>query len=247
MSVYSAAMLAIILLGKLLMIIEKCGREALDNVYALAHMMKGSANMISHSGFLFFTLLFRRKIVKFLHVLLTFNSSIHSIFTSSGRKFNYVMAQVFVLVSFYVLRCIIIALDYEFKYIVSVCRFFSMTVSILSVNLVTVLFINLAVVLKRCFRMINTCLCELIQCTGEESAGLYRQISTVIHPQRLIEVNNKSDRPKVRIGHIRRGCDFLCDFVDLLNLNLLNSVHTLVLKTLYVVIFIYDSYSCFVV
>ena len=247
MSVYSAGMLAIVLLGELVMLTEQGARENMDNVYAFAIVMKGSAYMITHSGFLFFTLLFRRKIVKFLHVLLTFNSSIHNTLIPSGRKFNYVMAQVFVLVTFYALRCTIIALDYEFKYTVSVCRFFSMTVSILSVNLVTVLFINLAVVLKRCFRMINTCLCELIQCTGEESAGLYRQISTVIHPQRLIEVNNKSDRPKIRIGHIRRGCDFLCDFVDLLNLNLLNSVHTLVLKTLYVVIFIYDSYSCFVV
>ena len=74
MSVYSVAMLVIILLGELLLIIGKAGREATDNVYTFATMMKGSAQMISYSGFLFFTLLFRRKIVKFLHVLLSFKS-----------------------------------------------------------------------------------------------------------------------------------------------------------------------------
>jgi len=49
---------------------------------------------------------------------------------------------------------------------------FSMVVSILSIHLVTVLFINLAVVLKRCFRRVNTCLCELIECAGQESFDL---------------------------------------------------------------------------
>jgi len=152
------------------------------------------------------------------------------------------MVQVFVQVTFYALRFIVIALDYEFKYIVSFYRFFCMTVSILSVNLVTVLFINLAFVVKGCFRRINTCLCEVIQCTGE--VGIYRQISTVKHPQRLITVSNKSDRPKIRIEHIWRDCDFLCDFVDLFNS--VYSVHTLILVTFYVVIFIYDSYFGFV-
>jgi hypothetical protein len=110
----------------------------------------------------------------------------------------------------------------------------------LSVNLITLLFINLAVVLKGCFRRINTCLCELIQCAGKESVGLYSQISSVKHTQPLIKVSNKSGRPNISIEHIRRGCDFLCDFVDLLNS--VYSAHTLILLTFYVVIFIYDSY-----
>jgi hypothetical protein len=59
-----------------------------------------------------------------------------------------------------------------------------------------------------------------------------------------MKVNNKSDRPKIRIEHIRRGCDFLCDFVDLLNS--VYSAHTLILVTFYVVIFIYESYFGFV-
>jgi len=56
-----------------------------------------------------------------------------------------------------------------------------MAVLVSSINVVTVLFIDLYVLLKRCYTRKNTCLCELIQCAGEESVGLYRQISTVKH------------------------------------------------------------------
>jgi len=244
MSVYSVAMLVIVLVGKLQVIIGKGGHEAMDNVYAFATMLKGSAYMISHSGFIFFTLLFRREILNFLHMLLTFNSPTHKIFVSCGRNFSYVMAQVFVLVTLYSLCTILIALSFQIMDLETACRFFSMSVSVLSVNVVTLLFINLAAVLKGCFTRINTCLCELVQCAGQESVGLYRQISTVIHPQPLIEVKNKSDKPEIRIEHIRRGCDFVCDFVDLLNS--VYSAHTLILVTFYVVIFIYDSYFGFV-
>ena len=212
----------------------------MDNVYTFATVMKVSAYMISHSGFLFFTLLFRRKILKFLHVLLSFNSSIHNSFVSYGRNFNYIMAQVFVLVTILGLLFIILALSFQSIDFGTACGFFNMTVSVLSVNLVCLLFINLAVVLKGCFTRINTCLGELVQCAGEESVGLYRQISTVKHTLPLIEVNNKSVRPKIRIEHIRRGCDFLCDFVVLLNS--VYSAHTLILVTFYVVIFIYETY-----
>ena len=63
-----------------------------------------------------------------------------------------------------------------------------MAVSVLSINVISVFFINLAVLLKRCFPRKNTCLCELIKCAGEESVGLYRQISTAKRPQSLIEL-----------------------------------------------------------
>jgi hypothetical protein len=243
-SVYSVAMLVIVLVGELQVIIGKGDPEAMDNVYSFATMMKCSAYTISHSGFLFFTLFFRREILNFLHMLLTFNSSTHKIFVSYGRNFNYVMAQVFVLVTLYSLCTILVALSFQTIDFERACRFISMTVSVLSVNLVTLLFINLAAVLRGCFTKINKCLCELVQCAGQESVGPYRQISTVVHPQPLIEVNNKSDRPKIRIEHIRRGCDFFCDLVDLLNS--VYSAHTLILVTFYVVIFIYDSYFGFV-
>ena len=107
------------------------------------------------------------------------------------------------------LGCILITRSFQSMDLVTACGFFSMTLSVLPVNLVTLLFINLAVVLKGCFTRINTCLCELVLCAGEESVGLYRQISTVRHRQPVIEVCNKSVRPKIRIEHIRRGCDFL--------------------------------------
>jgi hypothetical protein len=63
-----------------------------------------------------------------------------------------------------------------------------MIVSKFSVTVVAVVFINLTVLLKRCFARINQCLCELIQCAGEETVGLYRQIFTAKHPQPLIEL-----------------------------------------------------------
>jgi hypothetical protein len=80
----------------------------------------------------------------------------------------------------------------------------------------------------------------MIQCVGEESVGLHRLMSTAEDPQPLIEVNYKCDKSKSGLVHIRQGCEFVCDFVDLFNS--VYSVHTLVLVTFYVIIFIYDTY-----
>ena len=71
----------------------------------------------------------------------------------------------------------------------------------------------------------------MIQCAGEESFGVYRQISTVIPPQPLIEVNHNSDKSKNTVVHVRIICVFVCDAVDLFNS--VFSVHTLVLVTFY--------------
>ena len=60
-------------------------------------------------------------------------------------------------------------------------------------------------------------MCELIRCAGEESVGLYRQISTVRHPQPVIEVNYKCDRPMIRIEPLWLSCDFVPDFVEIFN------------------------------
>ena len=92
-----------------------------------------------------------------------------------------------------------------------------MTVSVLSINVLTSLFINCAVLLKRCFTGINTCLCERIGCAGEESVGLYRQISTVERPQPLIAVNYNCVRSKDRIVPETMCFCFGCDAVDLFN------------------------------
>jgi hypothetical protein len=244
MSVYSVVVLVIVLFGELVAMIWQGFAEGMDNVYAFAFMIKSSAYMISYSGFLFFTLLFRRKIVNFLHMLLSFNSSIHNIFQSYGTNFNLVMAQVFVVVSVYALIFILIVMRFEKIHFTKIVPTLTMSVSVISVNLVPVLFINLAVLLKQCFTRINTCLCKEIQCAGEGLVGRYRHISALKHPHHLIPVNYKSDRPRSRLEHIRRSCDFLCDFVDLFNS--VYSAHTLVLVTFYVFIFIYDSYFGFV-
>ena len=113
MSVYSVAMLVIVLLAELLTITRKGVLVEMDNVYTFTTMMISSAYIISHSGFLFFTLLFSREILKFLYVLLTFNSSIHNIFVVYGRNFNYIMAQVFVIVTIHAICSILLALSLQ--------------------------------------------------------------------------------------------------------------------------------------
>jgi hypothetical protein len=144
---------------------------------------------MSHSCLIFSTLLFRSEIVKFLHVLLSCNSSKYDIFFSCRRNFNYIGGQVCVLLTLHALSAFVIILTFEVKTYLCLFYFIVMVFSVLAINLVTVFFINLAVVLKRCFANINTGLCDLIERECEESVGLYRQISNTEHPQQLIEVN----------------------------------------------------------
>jgi hypothetical protein len=89
----------------------------------------------------------------------------------------------------------------------------------------------------------NTCLCELIRCAGEESFSLYRQISTVKHPQPLIEVYHNSDKSNSTNVHVRKICDCVCNDGDLFNS--VFSIHTLVLFSLYLsMIFIMALLKC---
>jgi len=149
-----------------------------------------------------------------------------------------VKAQISVLVPLNTLSAFLIFCKFETKNCPEFCLDIIMTVSVLWINLVTVLFINLAVLLKRRFTRINTCLCELIQCAGEESFGLYRQISTVKHTLPLIEINNNSDGSISTTVHVRMCSGFICDAVDLPKS--VCSVHTLVIVTFCFLIFIYD-------
>jgi len=71
----------------------------------------------------------------------------------------------------------------------------------------------------------------MIQCAGEESFSLYRQMSTVKHPRPIIEVNHNSDKSNSTVVHVRIICDCVCDAVDLFNS--VFSIHTLVLVTFY--------------
>jgi hypothetical protein len=119
-------------------------------------------------------------------MLLSSIHSIHNAKTSDGRNVNHIKMQISVLVSVLTLAAIPTGMLYEFKGYLEIYRYFVMMVSIFSVTVVAVLFITLAVLLKRCVARIDTCLCELIGCAGEELVGLYRQIPTVKHPQPLI-------------------------------------------------------------
>ena len=139
-------------------------------------MMKSCSYLTSHSCFLFYTILFRGEVVSFLHVLLCFNGSTYFIFTAFDSIFNYVKVQIFVFLPLHTLSAFLIFFRFEMKNYPQFCFCVIMSISVVSINLVTVLFINLAVLLKRCFTRINTCLCELIGCAGEESVGLYIQI-----------------------------------------------------------------------
>ena len=242
--VYSVVMIVILFFDELIIILGESSHINVENVYKFAMRMKGSGYIISHTDLVFFTLLFRREIIKFLHVLLSFNSSIHNIFFSCGRNFNYVKAQVSVLLTLHALSAFVFILAFEVKSYLRLFHCFVTVLSVLSINLITVFFINLAVLLKRCFAKINTCLCDLTEGEVEESVGLCRQISNTEHPQQLIEVHYISARPKSRILRIRLSYDFLCDAVD--RFNSVFSVHTLVLVAFHVIIFVYDTYFGFV-
>jgi len=115
-----------------------------------------------------------------------------------------------------------------------------MAVSVLSVNVVCVLFTNLAVLLKRCFTRIKRGLCEQIGCAGEESVVLHRQICTVKHPQLLIAVNSKYVKSNSTKVHVRMCRSFVFDAVDLFKPQVSN--HTLVLTTFNFVIYRYNIY-----
>jgi hypothetical protein len=201
--------------------------------------MKSSPYVISHSCFLFCTLLFRGEVINFLHLFLSFNGSIYFTFISFDRNFNCVKTQISVLVPLHTLSAVLIFFKFEMKNYLQFCLCVIMAVSVLSINVVTLLFINWAVLLKRCFTGINTSLCERIVCAGEESVGLYGQICTVKHPPCLIWVNLNSDKSNNTIVYVRVCCGYVYDAVDLISS--VFSIHTLVLMIFILIIFIFDN------
>jgi hypothetical protein len=124
------------------MIFGNIFNENMDNVYTFAAMMKSSAYVISHSCFLFSTLLFRGKVVNFLHVLLSFSISIYFISISSDSNVNYVKTHISLLVPLLTVSAILIFFRYEIKNYPQFSLGVIMAVSDLSINIVTVLFIN---------------------------------------------------------------------------------------------------------
>jgi hypothetical protein len=124
LSVYSVMMTVILLLGELLIILREVSHINVVNVYKFAVTMKSSEYMISQSGLILVTLLFRSEIIKFLHVLLSFNSSIHNIFVTRGRNFSYMKAQVSVLLTLCGLSAFVIILVFKVKGFLRLFYFF---------------------------------------------------------------------------------------------------------------------------
>ena len=106
--------------------------------------------------------------------------------------------------------------------------------------LITVLFINWDLLLKRCFTWVKTILWDLIGCADGESVGLHMQMSTVKHPYPLIAVNSNSVKSKSTIVHVRICRSFIFDAVDLFKSQVSN--HKLVLSIFYWTIFMYNIY-----
>ena len=99
-------------------------------------MMKSSPYVISHSCFLFCTLLFRGEFVNFLHLFLSSNNSIDFTLISLDSNINYVKAQISVLVPLHTLSAFLIFFKFQIKRIRGlVCVI--MAVSVLSINVVT--------------------------------------------------------------------------------------------------------------
>ena len=78
-------------------------------------MMKSSPYVISHSCFLFCTLLFRGEFVNFLHLFLSSNNSIDFTLISLDSNINYVKAQISVLVPLHTLSAFLIFFIFEMK------------------------------------------------------------------------------------------------------------------------------------
>ena len=143
-------------------------------------------------------------------MLLSFKISIYFTLISFDSNFNYLKAQMSVFVTFIhwvpfwyfpnskwkIIRTFV----FVSVWLIRFCQLFNKRI----VH-------KLSCFLKRCFTRINTCLCELIGCAGEESVGLYIQISTVIHPRPLIAVNYDCVKIISTILHVKMGCSFVCD------------------------------------
>jgi len=141
-SIYNGVMLPIFLFSSLEMRVGNSFNDNLDTVRTFAAMMENSPCVISHSCFLFSTLLFLGVVVNFLHVLLCFNISSYFTFTAFNSNFNHLKPQMSVLVPLRTSSAFLICFGFEMKNYPQFCFCVIMAVSVLSINLVAVLFVN---------------------------------------------------------------------------------------------------------
>jgi len=121
LSTYSSMIILIFLCNRLAMIVGNIFNDNMENVYTFAAIMKRSPYNISHSCFLFYTLLLLGQVVNFLHVLLSFNTSIYFTFTAFDNKFNYVKVQISVLVPLHTLMAFQIFSDLKGRITLTYC------------------------------------------------------------------------------------------------------------------------------
>jgi len=108
-------MLLILLFSRLGMIFVNSFNDNMENFNTYSAMMQNSPYVISHSCFLFSTFLFLGEVFNFLHVFLSFNSSIYLTFISFDSNFDYAKAQISVLVPLHNLSAFPICLRIENK------------------------------------------------------------------------------------------------------------------------------------
>jgi len=113
--IYNGMMLLILMFNRLGMIFVNSFNGNMENVNTYSAMMQNSPYVISHSCFLFSTFLFLGEVFNFLHVLFSLNSSIYFTFISNDSNFNYVKAQISVLVPLHTLNAFPICIRIEKK------------------------------------------------------------------------------------------------------------------------------------
>jgi hypothetical protein len=168
-----------------------------SSVYVMSHsllafifatMMKSSVYVISHSLFVFSTLLFRGKVIDSLNVLLLFNiSNNHTHFFRKDLQLHECADICAGDISFF--ECLANYSGTSNEIFFARFSLYHYVRVIFISKLVSLMFRNLAVLLKRCFTRINTRLHDQVQRAGEESLGLYIQMSIVKDTQPLIKVN----------------------------------------------------------
>ena len=112
LSIYIGVMF---LFSRLAVTVGNSFNDGLDNLYTFAAIMQNSICAISHSCFLFSTLLFLGEFVNSLHVLLSFKISIYFTLKSFDSNLHYVKAQISVLVPLNTLSAFLILSKFEMK------------------------------------------------------------------------------------------------------------------------------------
>jgi len=141
------------------MIVGNSFSDGLDNVHTFAAIMQNTTYVISHSCLLFPAPLFLSLLTFYTCSCLSTVRFISLSFLSTVTCIMW--RRRYVLVPLHTLSAFLIASKFQMKKISAFLSLYHYGLSVLSINVVTVLFINCAVLLKRGFTRKSTCLCEI--------------------------------------------------------------------------------------